>query len=151
MDIRIIDIKENDEKLKIMRALENVFSERDRERHTELYFEKICKYACFIEALDGNQCVGFSAFYANDDITKTAYITLIAVSLSFQKMGIGKKLIDATIQKANICGMEKIRLEVDKENIKAIQLYNKNGFSVFDETDRSFYMDKNINSRFESH
>lgn len=46
----------------------------------------------------------------------------------FRNLGIGSKLLSATLEHAKIFGLEKVELDVYTSNFKAIALYKKFGF-----------------------
>ena len=107
-------------------------------------FGKIDKYADFISAFK-NGVAGYAAMYANNLETKCAYITLIAVKPECQHNGIGGQLLKKCETTAIEKGMDKIRLEVLKDNFKAQNFYKKNGFDFeATQTERSFYMSKSL-------
>ncbi|MFA7615164.1 MAG: GNAT family N-acetyltransferase [Moheibacter sp.] len=56
------------------------------------------------------------------------YIDTVSVSADHQRKGIGRKLIEAIIEKAKAEGYEKVGLLVDVENPSANKLYQKIGF-----------------------
>lgn len=88
--------------------------------------------------------LGYIAVYANDMQTKVAYITLFAIKPDYQRCGIGYRLLKEAELIAIQRGLSRIRLEVQKSNIKAIQFYRKNGFSEEGETPDSWYMIKDL-------
>ena len=112
-------------------------------------FEKICKNAFFISAFlnDGIKLVrvGYAAMYANDQHSKTAYITLICVKKSFQGDHIGSKILNQCFETAIKEGMETLRLEVLDNNDKAISFYKHHGFVIERNSGRgSYYMRKDL-------
>jgi len=56
------------------------------------------------------------------------YIDTVSVSKDHQRKGIGRKLIEAMIEKAKIDGFERVGLLVDVKNPSAKRLYQKIGF-----------------------
>lgn len=93
-----------------------------------------------------DKTVGIIVFYANDLINKTAYITMIAVANEYEGMGIGKELLTLSEFLAVESGMEYIKLEVHKENMRAIRFYEKCGFSYLDvASDMTIFLRKELN------
>ena len=87
--------------------------------------------------------IAFSAFYANDLMSKNAYISFIAVQKKYSKCGIGTNLMAKVCECSKQYGMEKIRLEVYNDNLPAIGFYKKNGFEIEGgRTEKGFYMVK---------
>ncbi len=97
-----------------------------RDNYDEI-FEKMDRYAEFIAAYQ-NGIAGYVSMYANDQETKTAFITLFVVKDEFQRMHIGTELMNACRRIAERNKMKRIRLEVLNSNMKAISFYKKQGF-----------------------
>ena len=57
-------------------------------------------------------------------------LTYIGVSSAQRGMGIGKKLLNAFIEASRSHGYQSVVLSVEKENLSAISLYEKEGFKV---------------------
>lgn len=96
----------------------------------EEYAFKIFQKAVRFEALDQEKIVGLVAIYCNDEKKISAYITSVSVDKGKQGQGIGSELVDAGIEYVKCLGFKKIELEVDIQNIKAINLYRKKGFTL---------------------
>lgn len=75
-----------------------------------------------------------------------AEIVNIAVSACSQKQGIGRFLVENSIKYLTENGVERIFLEVNKENLPAINLYEKSGFCLIYERD-NYYPSKNCQSQ----
>ena len=76
---------------------------------------------------------------------KTGYITQVSVKSIAQSTGIGKRLMNEAYSICKEKGMQKIKLEVRKSNIKAIKFYQKEGFKdCGDATEHSTYMEKTL-------
>lgn len=102
--------------------------------------EKVHQNGIFIFAYNGNQYIGYCAFYANNSHSKNAYISLIAVKPEYQKLHIGKALINVCLKIAKSYGMNSCTLEVRKDNPYAIRFYHTNGFFIDDEKESSYLM-----------
>lgn len=106
--------------------------------------EKFSKNAEFY-LLSMQECyVGFIAFYANDRVNHVAYLSMVAVSDGYRRLGIGQTLLSVCMEKAKENGMKTLQLEVRKNNATALSFYQKNGFKTFSETENSYYMKKNL-------
>lgn len=90
--------------------------------------DKFHRFGTFLVAKKGEEICGFSAFYSNDLITYTAFLSMIVVSSNYQGMGIGQLLLNKTIEICRENNMKHLSLEVDKNNNRAIHFYIKNGF-----------------------
>ena len=118
--ISVTALQDGEKKAAVLRNFKSVFLKEDAARHTEEYYEKICRHAIFLAAETAAGVCGYCAFYANDDRTKTAFITLIAVLPSMQGAGVGRALIAGACETAKRNGMTRIRLEVLQKNAGAI-------------------------------
>ena len=81
----------------------------------------------YLFAILGSKIVGYIGVI---DVIDAYEIMGIAVDKKFQKMGIGKKLLDSMITLAKTNNINLIALEVDVSNKNAIEFYKKNGFRV---------------------
>ncbi len=66
------------------------------------------------------------------------------VDKEFQGKGYGSKLLDKAILFCKKNKVNKIEFETNKKFLKAHLLYEKRGFKVVREDDRSFYMEKEL-------
>lgn len=109
------------------------------------YAEKLSEKAFVYAARYNDEVVGFTAFYANDFISKIAFGALIAVHPNYQNMKLGQMLMIKTFKTAKDVGMTKIKISVRKDNNKAISLYKKYGYEYLcDDNDESFFMIKDL-------
>jgi ribosomal-protein-alanine N-acetyltransferase len=67
----------------------------------------------------------FVVMYALDE----AHLLDVAVALARQRAGLGRYLLDQIVERARAQGMESILLEVRPSNGRALQVYEKYGFS----------------------
>lgn len=113
--------------------------------NAEDYLQKWQNQAIFIAAKAGKEHLGYAIFYANNVRDKIAYISMIAVRPKYQGVHIGQRLLDECFRISKDCGMFLIRLEVRKDNQKALSLYRKNGFEYESEArSESIYMRKTL-------
>ena len=130
------------EKERVIRICDDSFPRGicKRDDYSEI-FDKIDIYADFFVAYEEGEVCGYAAMYNNNQDLKKAYITMIGVRKTFQHKHIGSKLISACIDSAKDKGMVAIRLEVLKENTKAISFYKNAGF-VYERScsENSIYM-----------
>lgn len=125
------------------RAFQNSILKKDE--FGEL-FRKIDVNGVFIVAYHA-YVIGYAVLYANNLSENEGYLTLIAVLPEYQGKNIGLDLLLACCDIAHSRGMMRLRLEVKKDNEKAIRFYLKNGF-CFDGhcSDQSEYMVKLLDS-----
>ena len=95
-----------------------------RDNYKEI-IDKILNHAFFYAAYGDEEksAIGYVAFYANDIKTKTAFITNIGVLEIHQRIHVGSYLMKTCIDVSRKNGMKFLRLEVLKENNKAINFY----------------------------
>lgn len=106
---------------------------------------KYANKAKVIAILDKNrEHLGFVAMYCNDSVNKVAFISMIVVKNRYQHRGIGQKLLEIAVNIVRKNGMKCVRLCVDKENIQAQKFYIAQKFSIIEENDKYWVMNKNI-------
>ena len=109
------------------------------------FSEKLAKHANVLCAVDAEGVCGFVVFYANDEVTHTAFVTLLACARAHQGKGLGKYLMEQADALAVKAGMKHMRLEVDLDNFGAIAFYSKLGFEQVGEKGiGSMYMEKKL-------
>lgn len=141
-----MDIKEINEKNMIFDLLlefrESFYTPLEI-KNVEAYSEKLFNFANVYLAIKDNKHIGLLVFYANRDIT--SYLARIVVKRNYQGQGIGEVLLKYFIDYSLNHSFKKMRLEVDKNNFRAINLYNKYGFKVEKEVGKGIvYMCLNI-------
>lgn len=95
----------------------------------EVYFSKIDNLSIFEKYYIGNNIAGFVSFYCNNEESKEAFITMVLVDKNYRGMGIAQKLIIEVIDIIKEQGFLKCGLEVKVDNLNAIKLYSKIGFT----------------------
>ena len=76
---------------------------------------------------DNNRFIGFIVYSI---IYERAEIIDIVIEPSYRKKGYANKLLEYTIEKIKENSCDNITLEVNENNISAINLYKKNGFNI---------------------
>ena len=92
------------------------------------YVDKIIMYATLETISEHGRIKAFIAFYENDEDKELAYLTMIAVHKDHWQLGYGKKLLESSINQIKNKGFKRYRLQVKKDNLKAIKLYEDYGF-----------------------
>lgn len=108
----------------------------------KLLSKKYAEYAEFIVVKHKNQIVGFIAFYDNDKINRCGFLSMIIVSKQFQGSGIGSALLRMCIEQCKKNKMTNLCLEVNEENRKAFNWYEKVGFKEERRNDKSIFLKK---------
>ena len=94
----------------------------------EAYASKLKTRGDIGVAVINEQIVGLQALYANDKHTLTAYLPFVAVLPAYQSRGLGKTMLSRALALARQRGMQRLQLEVARENLRAQGLYQSLGF-----------------------
>lgn len=111
------------------------------------FIEKHLQYGHFLVEYHDEIPVGFFSFYCNDAESKTAYITSLALKdeLGFLKGKTLIRLLTKGFAMGKEADMKSVRLEVEKDNKKAIKLYEHFGFKVVpSEKEETYYMEMKL-------
>lgn len=119
----------------LQQRINNLFEEihshflgfQDAEKN-DAYYAKLEENAEIIVSVIDDHDVGFVAFYANNLVTKIAFISALGVKPEFHRLHIARKLAGYALSIAKSKGMEWFRLEVDDQNTNAISFYESMGF-----------------------
>ena len=141
---KILTINSEDEILRVLNSCADSFFDQsfNNENSIKQLAYKFSNWAEFVSVELDDEICGFAAFYANDNITFTGYLSMVIVKEKFQGCGIGKFLINEFLIKSKEKGMKKVRLEVNLDNEKAIMIYQKNGFAISGFNDSTMYMER---------
>lgn len=90
------------------------------------------------------EVVGYIAFYSNDLINKTSYISQIVVDNNYRNNGLGNILLKKCINISKASNMKYIELMVYKNNESAIRFYKKNNFNIIEEFEEKFKLRRSI-------
>lgn len=107
----------------------------------DMYLDKILNVAEILTHYEGGRLKGCIAYYCNDPIEKSAFVSLIIVTPDSRGNGLADVLLDAVILLARKRGMKKVCLEVKRENGRALRFYEKRGFSVKEELKKSYALE----------
>ena len=89
------------------------------------YAKKIYEKSVLIEAWQDKTLIGCIAVYFSDLEDKVAYITNVSIIKEFTRAGIATSLLKLCINYAKSKNFQIILLEVYKNNVAAIRLYEK--------------------------
>lgn len=106
----------------------------------ESYVDKLLQYATIICAYESGTLSGFIGYYSNDKATLSGYISVLVVDKQYRNRKIAEKLMKYTISDLKDKGFERCRLEVLKENKRALSLYEKIGFKIIAENKDKWLM-----------
>ncbi len=110
-----------------------------------LYAKKLVSKGYVYVILKDAKPQGFVTFYSNDSVSKTGYLSQLAIKPDCLVKGAGYNLLKLFEKVSCENGMEKLKLEVYDSNVHAINFYKKNGYKVVEKaSDKSSYMMKRI-------
>ena len=84
-------------------------------------------HSLFIAEVD-NTPVGFASLAKTSEVQ--GWLGMMAILPSFQRRGIGDKLVNAVINKARELGLKQLVVTTSNENVPALMLYMKHGFKT---------------------
>lgn len=147
--LRFSVIQEKKEITKAVIGLENNLLPSLSQRHINLqeYADKLSRFGRVWCHYDQGNPVSIIAGYFNDAQEHTAYLSMLAVDENYRGRHLASSLLSEFEEYALDTGMEKIKLEVRKNNGTAQSLYNKFGYTIIgDASDTSYYMVKPLKS-----
>lgn len=77
-----------------------------------------------------NEIIGMITFYANDQMSKTAYIPFIGINPKYRAQGVARSLLINSINEITKLGFLQIKVETWLNNIKAINMFTSVGFDT---------------------
>ena len=107
------------------------------------YSKKLFDKSTTFEAWVENKLVGCVAVYFNTE-NNYAYISNVSVVKEYMGFGIASVLLKNCIQQTKTYQLNQIILEVNKQNIPAINLYKKLDFKQFDIKNELLIMKLNL-------
>ena len=118
---------------------------KEKVDNLQSFSNKLNQYANVIVLQKDGKNIAMSAFYSNDVIDFTGYITLIGVKSDYRGLNIGNRIMNETILIMKKCGMKKVCLEVDNDNVQALGFYKHIGFKEIGfKSENSLYLEKDI-------
>lgn len=91
------------------------------------YSKKLFTLASNFEAWHDDKLIGLVSVYLNDLKNEVSYISNVSIEAEYQKHGIASALLIKAITTAVELGFLCVKLEVYRENFKAVSLYKKLG------------------------
>ncbi len=109
----------------------------------ESYAGKLFNKAQRIEYFKENELLALLAFYVNFE-NNFCFITNVSVDRKLKGKKIGDTLLTRLVEFCLENGINKIQLEVRKENCKAINFYKKHNFTLLKENKKKIELQKII-------
>jgi len=94
------------------------------------YSKKIYNKATRFEFFDSDKLVGLIAAYIDNRDSNTGFITNVSVNKDYWGLGVGGALLKACINFFREKGVASINLEVNENNLTAVNLYANHGFVI---------------------
>lgn len=107
------------------------------------FAEKLALNAFFVLCRQGEELIGYIAFYENKD-TGICYIPSVCVKDTYRSNGIASLMMDYLISRLN-SDIKTISLEVRKNNDSAVGFYQKQGFAITEDRGDKLLMSKYLN------
>ena len=115
----------------------------DRMPDYDAYLNKVATNAINLALREPRgRIVANISFYANDLVSRAAFITQVIVDPSWQGHGLGTRLLAMCEARCVSLGMRSLRLEVRRDNEGAYRLYCRAGFNKYGETTNGYLMEK---------
>lgn len=92
------------------------------------YLQKLVTFGEVHAVYEDGRPRGFIGFYANDNITRQAYLSFLVVDSSLRGKGCGASLVERFIDVCRAAEMRSIELNVAVFNHAAIDFYSRFGF-----------------------
>lgn len=108
------------------------FPYKENKVETEKYIKKLQShgYIYLILELATEQPIALIGFYANDKDSNVAYLSCLSILPEYQKKGLGQYLFNQMCFDAKNARMTRLRFEIVKDNMNAMNFYRKNGASL---------------------
>lgn len=110
----------------------------------EEYISKLTSFATIIPFYSCSVLKAFVAYYSNDELKQNAFLTLIVVEENSRGEGLGKLLLETSINDLISKGFNNYQLEVEQSNEKAFELYKKYGFQIIKVSKESYFMNLDL-------
>lgn len=135
--------KQNDVLLHLKLCNDEFIPKLNARVNLEEYSIKIHQNAITFEAWNQNQLIGLIATYFNQEHL-FGFITNVSVAKNHMGTGIASKLLEMCINYATTNQYQTIKLEVNKENIPAINFYKKYNFTEIETKTDSLLMNLSL-------
>ena len=104
------------------------------------YAVKLKNNAVNFEAWDSGKLLGVVSVYMNNFDTMQAFIPMVCVAPELRGKGVARRLMHDFINAAYAKGFFESKLEVDKNNVYAIALYESLGYKLESQEGNSYFM-----------
>ena len=126
----------------LLAASEDFSPPMDKEVDLGWWCEKMVRLGEILTVKRGasDEAIGLLSGYFNRPDQGYAFVSVLHVNRNFRHNGFGKKLLDEAINVAKVRGLTAIRLNVKKDNINAIGMYEHYGFKRIADVDEHRFL-----------
>lgn len=129
----IINYKKRSDVEKFLHAVDRNFPiPLSHKQNLKQFSAKLCEKGTLCAVYERGEIVALTAGYTKDVIDNQAYISIVATKTEFQGRGYATKLIKEFIDISRKKGLSSIHLYTARQNLKAINLYERIGFREWD-------------------
>ena len=97
----------------------------------EEYARKLSQYSSFSYCIEQDEIIGMISCYTNRP--PEGYISNVCVKSNYQGLGVFDKMFNVLVERLHVLGINKLKLEVDDDNVDAQLVYLKKGFNIIGE------------------
>lgn len=101
------------------------------------YSEKLHENALHFTLYDGDQLVGFSPCYFNDETVKVAYISALIIKHDYRGLVLTQQLLEHIKAYAEQNNFNSLYVKIHCDNKKSVQFYKDNAFNKFESDEDS--------------
>lgn len=142
-NINNVELKTYEEIEKVILIFKDVYFLRaiTNDEYRSIFINKHIENGHFIAEYHNEKPVGFLSFYSNGE-DKSTFVTGFGIidELGFLKGKTFMRLFKRGIEISKESGMNNLRLEVEKDNDKAIKLYHHLGFEIVHDGNHNSYI-----------
>lgn len=142
--------KENEIYSHLVKCSENFIPPLECRVNLWEFSKKIYVKTVTFEAWDNDILAGMISAYFNNAETKAGFINNVSIIKEYMGFGIASELLDMCKRYAAEVQFKEINLEVAKDNARAIHLYEKKSFRVYEVRESSFLMKWKLESKEDS-
>lgn len=146
-DNRFVELFGDEPVYRLWKELDGAFDPPLSETVSDLraYASKLAERAVTLACLDEEgRLLGGVSFYANDGAGRCAYVAELATAVDARGRGVGSGLMERAMEESRRLGMASVSLEVRKNNADARRFYDRWGFVLSEERDRTLLLRRSL-------
>lgn len=139
MEVMVIKLT-MEQVMSFFRKVTDVFPKLADDDIAVSYADKLSRFADFVICIDKDEVVGMIAYYMNTP--PVCYISFVCVQKEYLHKGLFKRMYAIVERESFLRNFDTIKLEVSRDNLRAMYIYEKLGFKYCSESSRGQYMEK---------